>query len=88
MMIAGSTLTRVATPTTAKKSPPSEGIFGVPQTGVPGTNFDLSSDFSIFSPKCGQANIRSVFPESTGRGGTSRPDFPIGYPHMQIFCYF
>ena len=52
MMIAGSTLTRVATPTTAKKSPPSEGIFGVPQTGVPGKNFDLSSDFNIFLRKC------------------------------------
>lgn len=52
MMIAGSTLTRVATPTTAKKSPPSEGIFGVPQTGVPGKNFDLSRGFNIFLRKC------------------------------------
>ena len=88
MMIAGSTLTRVATPTTAKKSPSSEGIFGVPQTGVPGPNFDLSSDFKYFFAKCGDPNKRSDFPESAGPRRTSGPDFPIANPHMRIFCYF
>ena len=66
MMIAGSTLTRVATPTTAKKSPPSEGIFGVPQTGVPGKNFDLSSDFRIIFSKCGRGEHPFGFPKLDG----------------------
>ena len=85
MMIAGSTLTRVATPTTAKKSPPSEGIFGVPQTGVPGTNFDLSSDFSIFSPKCGQGEHPFGFPKLNGPRTAVLARFSDRIPPYGIF---
>ena len=43
-------------------------FFGGPHTGVIGPNFGLSSDFSIFSAKCGDPNKRSNFPEFNGPG--------------------
>ena len=63
-------------------------FFDLPQTDVPGRNSDLSRGFNIFLRKCGRGEHPFGFPNSTGRGGTSRPDFPTGIPHMQIFCYF
>ena len=62
MMASSSTLLRKKSKTatrwmtlagTGGETPAGVSFFGVPQTDVLGTNFDLSSDFSIFLRKCG-----------------------------------
>ena len=84
MMIAGSTLTRVATPTTAKKSPPSEGIFGVPQTGVPARISICQGISTFFCENAAGANIRSDSRIQRAGVGRPGPNFRSVYPIWKI----
>ena len=63
-------------------------LFSVPQTGVPARIWICQVISAFFCENAADPNNRSYSRNSTGRGGTSRPEFPTGIPHMQIFCYF
>jgi hypothetical protein len=63
-------------------------LFGVPQTGVPARIWICQVISTFFCENAADLLKRSDSQNPTGRGRRTRPDFPTGIPHMQIFRDF